>query len=145
MTDSNGHYLVEVPAGAGYTVQPTPPAGLLATRPVPAVIPTLQPGDQYLDADFGYHNDNGDPTLGQIGNLVWLDTNQDGVFDGGELPLAGVSVSLIRDTDGDGQWDGGEPIIATTTTGSVFDPAYGSNGNYLFIGLPAGRLPDACE
>ncbi len=139
VTDSNGHYLVEVPAGTGYTVQPTPPAGLLATMPVPAVIPTLQPGDQYLDADFGYHNDNGSPTLGQIGNLVWLDTNQNGVFDGGELPLAGVSVSLIRDTDGDGQWDGGEPIIATTTTGSVFDPAYGSNGNYLFIGLPAGR------
>ena len=151
MTDSNGHYLAEVPPGSGYTVTPVAgsvPGGLSATTPVPAVVPPLAAGEVYLAADFGY-DDRDQNLLGKVGNLVWRDTNQNGVFDSGsEIPLAGVSVDLIRDTNGDGAWDldgvdnkpgtaDDEPIIATVTTGSALDAARG--GNYLFTGVPQGK------
>lgn len=136
-TDTNGKYLVTVPAGS-YNVAPTnPPAGYSATTPVPHPV-TVNAGDQYLDADFGYDS----PGLGAIGNLVFYDNNLplgNGVFDAGDTPVAGVSVDLIRDANGNKAWDAGEPIIATVTTGSSLDSANGANGNYLFTGLPSGN------
>ena len=101
VTDSNGHYLVQVAPGSGYTVAPVAssvPPGLSSTTPVPAVVPPLNADDTYLAADFGY-DDKTQNLLGEIGNLVWQDANQNGIFDGGEAPLAGVSVDLIRDTN----------------------------------------------
>src|SRR5690606_20770066 len=65
------------------------------------------------------------------GNQVWHDkTNPNGVFEGGEPGIPGVSVSLIKDVDGDKVRDAGEPIIATDTTDQ--------DGQYLFQGVPAG-------
>ena len=138
VTDSNGHYRVEVPAGGGYTAAPDPntvPASLAATTPVPANLPPLTAGQQYLEADFGY-DDEGLNLLGEVGNLVWLDTDKDGIVDTGEKPLPGVSVDLIRDTNGDGVWQQGEPIIATVTSGNTLDV---QTGNYLFTGVPQGH------
>ncbi len=130
-TDANGRYRIEVPAGS-YNVAPTnPPAGYTATTPVPHPV-TVIAGQQYLDADFGYNS----PNLGRIGNLVFLDANDSGVFDAGDRAFSGVSVSLIRDTNGNRVWDPGEPIIATVTTASTVDA---NNGNYLFTGLPSGN------
>ncbi len=126
-------YLVEVPAGSGYTASPTAgvPAGLTATTPVPHLLPPLIPGDQYLDADFGY-NDDGGNLLGTIGNLVFEDKNDNGVFDNAtEAGLPGVSVDLIRDVNNNKVWDAGEPIITTVTTDK--------DGGYLFTGVPAGN------
>ncbi len=136
-TDSNGVYRLEVPAGT-YTVQPTnPPAGFTATTPVPHGPVTVDAGEQYLDADFGY-DDPGQNLLGTIGNLVFLEAKatKDGLYNGTDKPLAGVSVDLIRDTNGNKKWDAGEPIIATTTTAGVTDAF---SGNYLFTGLLAGN------
>jgi hypothetical protein len=129
-TGATGRYLIEVPAGA-YTVAPAnPPAGYGATTPVPQSV-TVTAGQQYLDADFGYNS----PDLGSIGNLVFLDLNKDGMFNGSDPALGGVSVDLIRDANGNGTWEAGEPVIATVTTST----ALGANtGNYLFTGLPAG-------
>ncbi|RLT40063.1 MAG: hypothetical protein DWI57_09120, partial [Chloroflexi bacterium] len=135
-TDDNGLYLVEVNAGT-YRVAPTAgPSGLTATTPVPHGPVTVDAGEQYLDADFGY-NDNGS-LLGTAGNLVFVEdkASRDGIYNGSDKPLAGVSVSLIRDTNGNKVWDAGEPIIATTTTTGTTD---GNNGNYLFTGLRAGN------
>ncbi|PKO21245.1 MAG: hypothetical protein CVU38_15710, partial [Chloroflexi bacterium HGW-Chloroflexi-1] len=135
-TDANGHYRLEVPAGS-YVVAPTnPPAGLTATTPTPHGPVILVAGDQYLDADFGYNDNDQQPVLGKVGDLVFLDGDKNGVFDGNNTALAGVSVDLIRDTDGDGVWDAGEPIIATVTTVGSLDA---QGGNYLFTGVPAGR------
>ncbi len=141
-TNSNGIYLIVVPAGT-YNVAPTNSTtnqtiltGLTATTPVPHGPVTVTAGQQYLDADFGYNDAPGNPKLGTIGNLVFNDPNKDGIFNTGDTPLAGVSVSLIRDTDNDKIWDSGEPIIATTTTGGSLDA---NNGNYLFTGVPAGN------
>ncbi|MBK7204113.1 SdrD B-like domain-containing protein [Candidatus Amarolinea dominans] len=133
-TDSNGHYLIEVPAGS-YSVAPiNPPANYTATTPVPHLL-TVQIGEQYLDADFGYDDKNG-PLLGTIGDLVFLDANKDGVCNSGDSALSGVSVDLIRDSNANNAWDAGEPIIATVTT--VGGTAC-SAGNYLFSGVPGGR------
>jgi hypothetical protein len=57
-----------------------------------------------------------------LGNLVWLDVNNNGLADGGEPGLAGVTVRLIAAN--------GSTVLSTTTTDGA--------GNYLFSSLPAG-------
>jgi uncharacterized repeat protein (TIGR01451 family) len=143
VTDSNGRYLIEAPAGGGYSAGPDMSApgtaaalaGLTATTAVPAPIPPLAAGQQYLAADFGYRDSVGN-LLGTLGNLVFYDTDKSGAYTGGDWPLGGVSVDLIRDANGNGTWDAGEPIIATVTTSTTV----GANtGNYLFTGVPGGK------
>jgi len=142
VTDGQGRYLIVVPAGADYVAGPdlsdggtaAALAGLERTTVVPAAIPPLAAGEQYLAADFGYRDDG--TVLGRIGNLVFYDANKNGVYDSGDAPLGGVSVDLIRDANGNGVWDAGEPIVATVTSGTAVD---GETGNYGFTGVPAGR------
>ena len=57
----------------------------------------------------------------ELGNFVWIDTDNDGIQDADELGLEGVTVNL-KDEDGN--------VIATTTTDE--------NGAYLFTGLAPG-------
>jgi len=57
---------------------------------------------------------------GSIANLVWVDTNADGIQDAGESGLANVSVRLYNES--------GTTLIATTTTGTL--------GTYIFEHLP---------
>jgi protocatechuate 3,4-dioxygenase beta subunit len=67
----------------------------------------------------------------EIGNRVWVDTDEDGVQDPSELPLAGVTVELFLDADNDGVADG--PAFATAVTDAA--------GNYYFssaAGTPVG-------
>jgi uncharacterized repeat protein (TIGR01451 family) len=129
VTDINGLYQVVVNANGvlTYTVVPqNPPAGAFPTTPVPHYVPPLAPGSQYLEADFGY---NIFGQLGTIGNQIWVDSNVNGKFDGGEPGIPGVSVNLYRD-DGDNVPEPGE-LVATTVTDL--------NGQYLFQGLPTGN------
>ena len=61
-----------------------------------------------------------------IGNLVWYDTDNDGVFDSGEQPISGVTVTLF--------YSGGNPLSGTpvrTTTTDV-------SGRYVFDNLLPG-------
>jgi subtilase family serine protease len=60
-----------------------------------------------------------------ISGAVFQDNNGDGVFDSGDLPLAGQTVYL--DTNNNGVLDAGEPSTVT-----------GANGNYLFSNVPIG-------
>ncbi|WP_287904492.1 SdrD B-like domain-containing protein [Chloroflexus sp.] len=64
-----------------------------------------------------------------LGNLVWYDTNDNGVVDSGESGIAGVLVELYRDSNANGQPDAGERITSVTTD---------ANGNYLFTDLEQG-------
>ena len=69
------------------------------------------------------------PAAGSIGDRVWLDTNANGLQDGGavgvaEVGVPGVTVNLL---DGSGN-----PIPGKTTTTNA-------NGNYLFSNLAAGN------
>jgi hypothetical protein len=68
-----------------------------------------------------------------LGNLVWNDLDDDGVFDAGELPIPNVQVNLYFDANNDGLLDLGEfatPLVTTTTN---------AQGLYLFQALGAGN------
>ena len=70
-----------------------------------------------------------------LGNFVWIDTDNDGVFNNGERGLNGVIVNLYQDTDSNGVFT---PMVdaffATTTTATNA----GNPGYYLFDNLPEG-------
>jgi uncharacterized repeat protein (TIGR01451 family)/gliding motility-associated-like protein len=67
------------------------------------------------------------PTL-SLGNLIWNDTDNDGVKDATEQGIAGIQVVLFEaGTDGK---DPSDTAVDTLTTDA--------NGNYLFSGLPEG-------
>ncbi len=155
-TDENGHYLIPgLPLDRTYTVtvpstnfEPGAPLEGMentfdddgGTNNTSSVMLTAEnPID--LNQDFGYVGE----TPGQIGNLVWLDSNADGKFDGVNGPdgiagtdddesiIPGVTIDLIRDLNGNGLADPGEPVFATTVT---TDALSAQDGNYLFDGLP---------
>ncbi|MBN8589224.1 MAG: hypothetical protein J0L94_12990, partial [Rhodothermia bacterium] len=60
----------------------------------------------------------------RLGNLVWMDTNQDGMADAGEMGIEGVLVELYSVSGGT------ETFVSSTNTDS--------NGKYLFTALDAG-------
>ena len=121
VTDSNGNYTfsdlgpgsytVSVTAGLGDTTVPTFDRDGVATAGVAGV--TLGVNEVVTDADFGYRG-----YQGSIGDRLWQDTNGNGVQDGGEPGLAGVTVELR---------DGSNALVATTVTDAA--------GNYTFTDL----------
>lgn len=75
----------------------------------------LATGEENLSIDAGIHQA---PGLASIGNYVWNDLNQDGVQDGNEPGVSGVTVTLYNTLG---------VAIANTTTDA--------NGAYQFTGL----------
>ena len=103
-----------------------------------------------LAQDFSYTTTT---TPGRIGNLVWLDSNADGVFattagqstdpnagaDDDEPVIGGVTIDLYRDLNANGKVDAGEPRLSTQTTASAINATtYGADGVYIFSRLAAG-------
>ncbi|MFN3372035.1 MAG: SdrD B-like domain-containing protein, partial [Chloroflexus sp.] len=83
---------------------------------------TLVSGQIDLTRDAGLY-----PLL-SLGNMVWEDANNNGVFDSSESGADGVQVRLYRDSNGDGVWDATDQLVGSTVTDN--------SGNYLFTGLP---------
>ncbi len=76
---------------------------------------TLKPGDANFTLDFGFYRQ-------QVGNNIWVDSNEDGVRNNGEtLYVGAITLALIDNTTG--------VVVSTTTT---------SNGVYTFTGVPSG-------
>ena len=116
---------------------------------VPMLIPTSAPPTRIAWNTFGHRASNSNtasrlptaaprrvgifvPERYRVGNLVWLDSNRNGLAEAGEPALAGVDVKLVRDNGGTPNvLDATDTVIATTTTDV--------NGKYLFEGLPAGN------
>ncbi len=115
-----GDYIVDVTDTGGVLTGYVLTGG---TDPDP--VTGLTVGQDYNDSDFGYQQ-----TTASIGDFVWDDLNGDGVQDGGEPGIDGVTIDLIEDTNGNGVIDVGEPVLATTTTAG--------GGAYDFTGLAAG-------
>ncbi|MCA0353764.1 MAG: hypothetical protein LCH85_17360 [Chloroflexi bacterium] len=87
-----------------------------------------------LTVDFGFYQ------LPSLGNLIWRDADNDGLFNNGETGIAGVNVDLYAD-DGDGSFDAGDSFIRQTTTNGtgVYSFANLLPGEYLVV-LPAGNF-----
>ncbi|MGC9356294.1 MAG: SdrD B-like domain-containing protein [Anaerolineae bacterium] len=92
----------------------------------------------YQDEDFGFEPLGG----GSIGDLVWEDINQNGVYEPAgadgitgtsddETGLANISLTLYQDVNGNGVYDSGTDLFVASTETDA-------SGNYLFDGLPAG-------
>ncbi len=129
-TDANGHYQFnDIPPGyyqvtvTGVPNNLTPVQGNQSIGLGEATVILPIDGSKQ-DVDFGYK-----PTAGSIGNQIWYDTNENGVFDSGEPALPNIPVTL-REAGADGNLGTADDIIRTTTTDN--------NGQYQFSGLPAG-------
>ena len=77
-------------------------------------------GERVTDVDPSHYIAN--PMPGKVGDYVWLDSDQDGIQDADESPLANVTLRLLDDQGQD---------VATTTTNAA--------GLYLFDGLLPGE------
>lgn len=84
---------------------------------------TLEAGDHVRDVDAGLVSDGsgGGETAG-LGDYVWIDADADGVQDGSEVGLAGVTVNLMDAA--------GTTVLNTMVTGP--------GGAYSFINLTLG-------
>lgn len=161
-TDENGHYYFgDLPLGVTYTV--TVPAENFASGGVlEGMSNTYDPDDDDDNAGVGVTLTSATPvdlnqdfsyvgtTPYNLGNLVWLDQNADGNWDGVDGPdgtastdddetiITGVTIDLYRDLNGNDQVDAGEPLIGSATTTASVTTTGGDDGNYLFTGLPNG-------
>lgn len=130
-TDASGNYLFDdLPAGIFTVELSNLPAGVTATADPDAGSDdtsqlTLIGGEENLDQDFGYSGDAG------VGDLVWLDVNNDGEQGTNEPGLVGVVVT-VTSPGADGEFGTADDLIVATTTDE--------NGNYLAEGLPAGDV-----
>jgi hypothetical protein len=121
----DGDWTVTVTSGVPAGMSPTFDAdgGLDDTSDV-----TLVASD--LFQDFGYAGNS------SIGDRLWLDRNADGVQDIGEPGIENITVDLTW-YGPNGVPGGGDDIVITTETDA--------NGNYLFVGLPAGEYSVAVD
>ena len=67
---------------------------------------------------------------GSIGDVIWNDSNGNGVLDGDETGINGVTIDLISDTNSNGIVDNGESVLQSATTSG--------NGDFNFTILSAG-------
>jgi protocatechuate 3,4-dioxygenase beta subunit len=80
---------------------------------------TIVAGDSNMSVDAGIYVPS--PVSACLGDRVWMDMNANGIQDGSELGVAGVTVTLYNNA--------GEPISTTITN---------SNGIYSFCSLTPG-------
>ena len=119
-----GTYIVTVTQPVGYTFTAPDQGGNDATdsdsNPATGAMPAevLVSGENNLTYDAGIYKP------ASLGNYVWEDTDADGIQDGGESPIPGVTVVLTGTTGS------GTPVSITTTTDG--------SGLYLFNNLVPG-------
>ena len=131
VTDTNGNYFFrDLPPGTYFTdvADATVPAGLtLSGGTDPSASVVITSNEVFDTLDFGYEHV---PTAGTatVGDLVWLDADNDGTLDAGEMGLGGVTVALTDTTLVDVL---GNPLVLATTLTA-------DNGLYLFTDVLPG-------
>ncbi len=150
-TDETGFYRLSDLAPGGYVIREVVPDGFVQTFPhddletLPPIVDFGIPfpdsfgghwvylgiGDTVGDLDFG----NRESSPATIEGRIWEDANGNGIFDGSETGLDGVSIYLDRNFNG--HWDANEP---TTVSGhnDLLDPDNGP-GQYRFDDVEPGR------
>ena len=91
---------------------------------------TIGDGRDNLTVDFGFYSM-------VLGNLIFIDANSNGTFDGIDSPLGGAAVKLYQSNGTTEVAVGPDGILGTTddTTGGTNQMTTGSNGLYQFSGL----------
>ncbi len=117
-TIAGGGYLISGLPGGRYSVEILEPVGSNVTTGNDPVQITIAPGGSDLDADFGLDGN------GVISGTVYSDLNNDGVRDGAEPGISGVTIVLT------GSDVNGSPVNLSTTTSA--------GGEYSFINLDGG-------
>ncbi|RYD67321.1 MAG: DUF11 domain-containing protein, partial [Verrucomicrobiaceae bacterium] len=130
VSGSIGNYAFNLIPPGSYVVVETDPAGYFSTADktlpndnriaVTVVASQTSTGNDFLDS-------NATTLAGTIGDSVWADTNNNGIFDLGESGIANVTIQLYRSTDAPGV---STPYRTTFTN---------INGVYFFAGVPAGQ------
>jgi SdrD B-like domain len=120
VSDSNGFYEFENLAAGTYVVTAIQPASHVPTFDVDGLtvpnhaVVVVAGSEARNDVDFGYQ------PLGTIGNLVWLDLDENGAYQPGVEPeLVGV-------------------VVTISGTGGTFSTTTDSLGLYTFPNLPPG-------
>jgi len=139
ITDANGDFVIDtgLTAGTTYTVT-VDPSSALYSSPWYQSFDTDGTGSAHTitltnlqgtaRADYSYYQTG----VYDIGDLIWLDYNGDGVQDALEIPIDGVTVRLYVDSDGDGTVDPATDALVVTQVTSTVD----ADTNYLFEDLP---------
>ncbi|MFL7869661.1 MAG: SdrD B-like domain-containing protein, partial [Anaerolineales bacterium] len=70
-----------------------------------------------------------------LGNRVWYDTNNDGIFGAGEVGISGVRVELYRDTNNNGVYDLGVDAAVVDGVGNPRFETTDGDGYYRFDDL----------
>ena len=132
ITNLTGYYLFTEICVGQYIVEVNdstiPDYYLLTTPPEPRAV-ELSTGEQKLDVDFGYKPPC--PCTAAIGDHIWNDIDEDGIFDANEAGISGVMVRLYQDDNGDSTIDSRDNLYVIKVTGA--------NGNYLFSELCDGE------
>ncbi len=121
-------------------------AGVIRSAPVTLAIggePTGEPATPGLTDDARDNNGNYTVDFGlfrplSLGNLVWLDANNDGVVSGGETGIPGVTVRLYRDSDSNSAPDDLAAPAGITPADAIRSMTTNATGHYLFTGLGMG-------
>lgn len=99
--------------------------------------------DNVIDNADGDEDDHDiafiEPPVFSLGNQVWDDANNDGVFDSDELPIPTVEVHLFTDGDGDGIADDIDGNGTLDSADALSTTVTGAAGDYLFADLPVGE------
>ena len=125
-----------------YGVSETQPAGYLDGLDAAGTVggTAHNPGDlidgiPLASGQSGLNYDFGELLPASVSGYVYVDANNNGSFDPGETPIAGVKVTLLDAS--------GKPTGATAVTDSSgfyrFDNLM--PGTYGVVGDPAGRIP----
>ncbi|HZN34324.1 MAG TPA: SdrD B-like domain-containing protein [Pirellulaceae bacterium] len=131
-TDSSGFYKFANLAAGTYSIREVQPSGWLDGQDAAGTIAgqivgsAENPGDRIngvalLWGDSGVNYNFGELLPGSLSGRVWVDPNENDVFDAGDSPLAGVTIQLVNQS---GQ------AVGTTTTDA--------QGQYEFTDLAPG-------
>ncbi len=153
-TDTNGNYLIDVPANDTYTVTVATPSG---------VVPTAGSTDSDVGTDTSGENNK---THNGAGTTVTVETTDNLTLDFGFTPPTtplvkiGNLVWIEDDNDGDSTTGNITPVVGTTVTATASDGTTtytgttDTNGNYLIdvpandtytvtVATPSGVVPTA--
>lgn len=111
VADANGEYVFNNLPAAQYVVANDPndiQQGL--EQSTPELIVNVTQGEDVRDVDIGHEEET---DTGLLSGFVWTDTDGNGEFDSGEVPIAGVTINVFENdgstvatavTDSSGNW-----------------------------------------